>query len=119
MSNNTSQPTDALKDEGTTQNIESLLSPFGYASLFSHCDEIQDAFTFVTNVGEAVGDTPKVVTACMVYVNTLLRVLHHNGMLNLEHSPLHKRIAELEEKYAKLLEATGCELEEFTSVIKN
>lgn len=62
MSNNTSQPTDALKDEGTTQN---------------------------------------------------------NGMLNLEHSPLHKRIAELEEKYAKLLEATGCELEEFTSVIKN
>lgn len=35
MSNNTSQPTDALKDEGTTQNIESLLTPFGYSGLFN------------------------------------------------------------------------------------
>ena len=100
--NNTSQPTDASKDAGTTQNIESLLAPFGYSGLFSYREEIQDAFKYVTDVGEHLEHKPLVVTACMVYQNTLLRVLHHNGMLNLEHSPLHQRIKELEAENAEL-----------------
>ena len=112
MSDNTSQPTDALKDEGTTQNIESLLTPFGYSGLFSHREEIQDAFEYVASIGEATGAKPHVVTACMVYVNTLLRVLHHNGMLNLEYSPLHQRIKDLEDEVVTLKAMIGVQPDE-------
>lgn len=83
---------------------DDILKPFGYNPMFSEREEIADAFEYVCQVGDAADCKPHVVTAVMVYVNTLLKVLHHNGMLNLEHSPLHERIKELEAENASLKE---------------
>ena len=60
---------------------EASLARFGYNGMFASRDTINEAFEYVTAIGDACDAKSHVVTACMVYANTLVMTLYENGML--------------------------------------
>lgn len=61
--------------------LEQYLKQFGYCSLFSHREDLNEAMAYVNMVAQASDNPPAVVAACFVYINTLLRCLHENEQL--------------------------------------
>lgn len=60
---------------------EAELARFGYNGMFASRDTIDEALEYVTKIGKACQHNTAVVTACMVYANTLVTTLYENGML--------------------------------------
>jgi hypothetical protein len=66
------------------EEVDRLLQHFGYNPMFGVRDNITEAFTYLCDIGDACGAKTHVVTACMVYVNTLISILAQNGLLDFE-----------------------------------
>lgn len=64
--------------------LEKALVPYGYSMMFSSRDSVEEAFTYVNEIGRARPTACHVITACMVYSNTLIKALHQNGKLNMD-----------------------------------
>lgn len=65
--------------------LEEYLKQFGYCGLFAHRADLDQATTYVTDVGKSLGNPAAVMTCVFLYVNTLLRLLHDNEQLNGAH----------------------------------
>jgi len=61
--------------------LECYLKQFGYCSLFSYRNDLDEAMAYMNMVAQASENPPAVVAACFVYINTLLRCLHENEQL--------------------------------------
>jgi hypothetical protein len=57
------------------------LARFGYNGMFATRDNINEAFEYMTMIADAEPSKAHIVTACMVYANTLVTTLYENGML--------------------------------------
>lgn len=65
----------------TEEELERYLKQFGYCSLFAYRNDLNEAMAYMNMVAQASDNPPAVVTACFVYINTLLRCLHENEQL--------------------------------------
>ena len=65
--------------------LEQYLRQFGYCSLFSHRENLDEVMQYIKAVGDPHGQTPAVMTCVFLYVNTLLRMLHENEQLAGDH----------------------------------
>lgn len=72
-----------------TEEQRKLLVPFGYSQLFADRDSIEEAFVYLDDIAKATDARPHVVTACMVYVNTLVKTLYENGQLKIAEEKKH------------------------------
>lgn len=67
--------------------LERSLVPFGYSMMFADRDSVEEAFLYLNEIAQATDSAPHVITACMVYVNSLVKALHSNGQLNMDVKP--------------------------------
>lgn len=67
------------------EELEAYLKQFGYCSLFSHREDLNQAMEYVNMVAQASENPPAVVTCVFLYVNTLLRCLYENEQLHGAH----------------------------------
>lgn len=67
--------------------LERSLVPFGYSMMFADRDSVEEAFLYLNDIAQATDSAPHVITACMVYVNSLVKALHSNGQLNMDVKP--------------------------------
>jgi uncharacterized protein YfcZ (UPF0381/DUF406 family) len=63
--------------------LERSLVPYGYSMMFADRDSVEEAFLYLNEIAQATDSAPHVITACMVYVNSLVKTLHSNGQLNM------------------------------------
>lgn len=67
--------------------LERSLVPYGYSMMFADRDSVEEAFLYLNDIAQATDSAPHVITACMVYVNSLVKALHSNGQLNMDVKP--------------------------------
>lgn len=58
----------ALTKEQATKSL-------GYNPIFAEREDLTAAMEYVIEVGKATGDSPSVVTATMIYANTLINLI--------------------------------------------
>ena len=67
--------------KGLTPEQKKAAYECGYVAMFADRQTLDDAIKYIELVGKASGSTAHVMTACMVYVNTLVKILAKNGRI--------------------------------------